>query len=193
MAEVCQQSRLVLVTESGSPGGVCPAWKPTARRWRSAVGIVVSLVALAAADMLLSFCHQGGTNEQELEEVAAAASGSLAGGGGMSRPSDPASARLPSSAVPLVFPAEWPSLQKLSSARNFPLGDVAIPDVRSPTNYNTPHTHMMFADSIYLGRNSKLHRNSILRKLSTSYLLFHCHNTAKYVDKQLRRMMSFVQ
>ena len=193
MVNVCQQLRLVLVTEIGSPGGVCPAWKLTARRRQFAVGIVVSLVAFAVAAMLSSFCRQGGTNERELEEVAAAASGILAAGGGMSRPSNPASAPLPSFAIPLVFPAKWLSSQKLSSARNVPPGGAAIPDIRSPTNYNTPHTLMMFAVSIYLGRNSKLHRNSILHKLSTSYLLFHRHDTAKYVDEQLGRMMSSVQ
>jgi hypothetical protein len=140
MADIRQQSRLVLVTESGSPGGVCSTWKPTARRRQSVVGIVVvSLVAFAAAAMLSSFCHQGGTTERESEEVTAVVPGSLTGSSGMIRTSDPASAPLPSSACPLVYPAAWPSSQKLSSTRNVPPGGAAVPDVRSLTNYNTPH------------------------------------------------------
>jgi hypothetical protein len=55
-------------------------------------------------------------------EAADAATESLADGDGMSRPSNPALAKPPSSTLPLAFPTASPALPQLLSARNVPLG-----------------------------------------------------------------------
>jgi hypothetical protein len=59
-------------------------------------------------------------------EAADAATESLADGNGMSRPSNPALAKPPSSALPLAFPTASPALPQLLNARNVPLGGDTI-------------------------------------------------------------------
>jgi hypothetical protein len=62
----------------------------------------------------------------EAADAADAATESLADGDGMSRPSNPALAKPPSSTLPLAFPTASPALPQLLNARNVPLGGDTI-------------------------------------------------------------------